>query len=349
MPSCNEDGCQVAITGRCVNNLQLDTCPHYSSDENDKIANDTTSQTIGNKNESVNNDINMRDQSEDIVDVYSGKALELYDVNKISLSRVTKLIMLAGMPDAGKTTLILSLMHLFQTRPYFSDYIFAGSKTLLDFEEKGHPSKIASNNDAANTNRTSDKPPQFLHLRVLNTKHHKSSEVLFTDISGERFKAIRDSTDVAKKFTLALRADSFVLFFDTKRITSLEDRASSKTSALGILKSLIQAGTLLSYTHIQVVFSRWDLFSNDNDKVLHSEYINLLKVDIEKLLAGKYPLSYFEVAARPATPDFEFGHGIEELLKAWLQSGISGEIDAPLKRFQNGTSSRHFLNFRTVQ
>ncbi|MBE9583657.1 GTPase domain-containing protein [Mucilaginibacter sp. JRF] len=351
MASCDEEGCKVAINGKCINNLPLDTCPHYNFDEpnSNELNSQTIESDVTNETELPPIDKVVNKFLEDVVDVYSGKALELYDVNQISLSGVTKLIMLAGMPDAGKTTLILSLMHLFQTQPFFSDFIFAGSKTLLDFEEKAHPSKIDSDNDEPETNRTPDIPPQFLHIKLQNTKSLKTSNVLFTDISGEKFRAIKDSTETAKKFKLALRADSFVLFFDTKRVTSFEERASSKTSALGILRSLTEAQTLLPHTKIQIVFSRWDLFSNDEDEALHNEFISLLKNDIEKLLKSNYNLSYFEVAARPSLGEYEFGYGIEDLLKAWFESDMSVKINEPLRKSVELDSSRQFLNYQFVQ
>ncbi|WP_184547202.1 TRAFAC clade GTPase domain-containing protein [Mucilaginibacter sp. FT3.2] len=315
MAFCNEDGCQVLTTGKCVNDLVLNECPHYKEtdeDDLDQEDNEATDDEPSDDSKSTNN----------LFEVYSGKALKIDEVNRISKSAVTRLIILAGMPDAGKTTLLLSLMHLFQTRAEFENFLFAGSETLLDFEEKAHPSKAESENLQENTGRTPIGPPTFLHLAVFNKTSQKTTNLVFTDISGELFNALKDSTEQCKKFTLAERADHFVMLFDADRITTLKDRASAKTSGVGIIKSLVQAGTLKPHTRIQIIFSRWDLYLKKGKQAIHEEFIELLKNDLKTQFGDTFDLTFVDVSARPKKGQLEFGYGIDKIFPDWVTKSI---------------------------
>lgn len=337
MASCNEDGCEVLTTGICINNLGLDTCPHYKSDSDIDI----------DENNSIEIDKIKDVETElipaNVIDVYSGKALTLSEVNRISYSALTRLIILAGMPDCGKTTLLLSIMHIFETHSSFNGFVFAGSETLLDFEEKSHPSKIDSDNDDPNTGRTPLGPPIFLHIKVCDTNDNgKIVDLLFTDISGERFRTLKDSTLECKKFILARRADHFALFFDTQRLTSLKDRASAKSAGMGILRSLTEAGSIQPYTNLQIIFSRWDLFSKEGDKKIHDNFINLLKEDIRSSYNKIYKVDFFEISARPYRSKLPFAFGIEKIFPIWVNNCLldNNKIN---QEIYNPKSSRQFL------
>jgi hypothetical protein len=338
MPICNEEGCQVLITGTCVNGLEFDDCPHYLQD-------DEVEDYVISVKEEEKPDEELK--FPDVIEVYDGKALKLTDVNRIANNSVTRLVILAGMPDAGKTTLLLSLMHMFATNTEFSGYLFAGSETLLDFEEKAHPSKIDSENDKETTGRTPLGSPTFLHIKVANKDEEgKLTDLLFTDISGEDFRALKDSTAESKKFILGKRADHFALFFDTLRITTTKDRASAKAGGIGILRSLIEAGTLLPHTRIQIVFSRWDLKVNPDKPSIEDEFITLLKSDILKLIGNEYAISFHEIAARPKRDKLPFGFGIENIFPLWVKDSII-EKPANLKNKAIVPSSkRQYLNFQ---
>lgn len=319
MAYCNEEGCQVLTTGKCVNGLILNECPHYSETDEEE---DPDNDNLNVDEDQQENSATGEQQDSSTIDIYSGKALKLSEVNRISTAAISRLILLAGMPDAGKTTLILSLMHLFQTNPEFEDYIFAGSETLLDFEEKAHPSKAESDNLEENTGRTPIGPPTFLHLSVTRKETGQTTDLLFTDVSGELFDALKDSTEQSKKFTLAERADHFVILFDADRITTFKDRANAKTSGIGIIKSLIQAGTLKPHTRIQIIFSRWDLYVKKGKVDVHDEYINLLKKDLLEQVGDLFEIEFFEVSARPKGNLLSFGYGLEKVFPIWVTRSI---------------------------
>jgi len=342
MASCNEDGCSVLTSGKCVNGLDLDICPHYAVTDDFGLTNDQEDEDSDNNSD----DVLKTKNSNNVVDTHSGKALSLLEADRISRSALTRIVILAGMPEAGKTTLLMSLMHLFATNSSYCDYIFAGSKTLLDFEEKSHGSKIDSEADKASTIRTTLGPPTFLHLKVAKENTENSEvDMLFTDISGEAFRMLKDSAEECRKFTLGLRADHFTLFFDTEMITSTAERAKSKVAGLGILKSLIDTETLLPSTHIQIVFSRWDLFTSEGNKDNHEKYIDQLRQDILGKYGDKFQIEFFEVSCRPDNDEIAFGYGLNNIFPLWAgKSALPVNTNISEQNFDQETE-RQFMKF----
>ncbi|HEX8016839.1 MAG TPA: hypothetical protein VF465_16530 [Flavobacterium sp.] len=334
-----------------MNGLELDECPHYSKEDNDNVAaqeiNDEDLDQDDQDNQSFlkANEVNR----ENLKDVHSGKALTLDEANKIAKSVLARVIVLAGMPEAGKTTLLLTLMHLFSSKLSFKEYIFAGSQTLIDFEEKSHPSKIDSDISTPETGRTPVGPHTFMHIGVadLATLNNKIN-LLFTDISGETFKALKDSAEECQKFELGARADHFVLFFDTKDLTSLKERANSKAAGLGMLRGLTEAGTLLPTTKIQIVFSKWDLFDQEK-KENNLQFLEVLKDEIRKNYGEKYAVSFYEISCRSKDGTFTFGYGLDKLFLSWVNQSQLDHNEIQNSEVENEFELSQFLKFKYNQ
>lgn len=352
MASCNEEGCSVLTVGKCVNGLGLDVCPHYSEGDD----------TIVEYQDEKDFDNNLDDQNEDddtntfpkgnevnkenLKDVHTGKALTLDEADKIARSVLTRVIVLAGMPEAGKTTLLLTLMHLFSCRQSFEGHIFAGSQTLIDFEEKSHPSKIDSDISEPETGRTPVGAHTFMHIAVADLENlNKKVDLLFTDISGETFKALKDSTEECKKFELGSRADHFALFFDTKDLTSLSDRANSKAAGLGMLRGLTEAGILQASTKIQIVFSKWDLF-NEHKRDNHEQFLEVLKDEIRKNYGHMYDMSFYEISCRSKDGSFAFGYGLEKLFLSWVNQSQLDHNEIRDSEIEKEAKLHQFLKFK---
>lgn len=350
MPNCNEEGCDVLKSGKCLNNMALELCSHYSKE--DIVATiDQTDPKTAITDDDLDEDLveEVNNQKERFIDFHRGEALTISEANSIAASGVTNLVILAGVPGVGKTTVVLSMMHLFQTNASgIADHIFAGSNTLLDFEEKAHPSRIESERQTPATNRTTAIwEPAFMHIRIANSAGEKHKNLLFTDISGELFKLIKDSTDEARKFQLCLRANDFALFFDAGKLISLNDRSYTRVAGLGILKSLILAGTLSSITRIQIIFSRWDLFEASADKDNHRKYIDDLIDEIRKKYGERFNVTFFEISARPQGGVLAFGHGLKELLTVWAQDALS-VTPISLSTSAKEVSNRQFAKFKVT-
>ena len=85
--------------------------------------------------------------------MWSGDALTLREASQLAGNNEVRFIFLAGMPDCGKTTLLAAFYERFQRGP-FGKHIFAGSRTLVRFEDICHYARIASGHGAPSTQRT---------------------------------------------------------------------------------------------------------------------------------------------------------------------------------------------------
>jgi hypothetical protein len=348
MPNCNEKDCPVMTSGQCINNFtDLKQCPHYSEDTVDTI---DPNEGDNNNHEGDNNDKN---RTEDLT-VHRGKSLSLLELNEIALSNYTRLVILAGMHDVGKTTALLSLMHLFETNESYGGFLFSGSQTLVDFEQKAWPSRPDSGNIEADTGRTRHTlyaDLKFLHLQLAEKEAvNVKKDLLFTDVSGELFKNIRDTKKDAQDFLIGKRADHFALFLDAGALSSFQQKVSARNSALEILKSLTENGMLTAKTRLQIVYSRWDLLLDSTNQNTHLAYIDKLTKELQNLYGATFEMTFHHLASRPKSDKAEFGFGLEELFKLWAgPSRLDFNTTTTSDAIQAKDTPRHFSQYRFIK
>ena len=196
-----------------------------------------------------------------ILELPQGKALEIDKTYEITAAKMTKLIILAGSAESGKTTLITSVYHLFQ-RGVFAGYMFAGSKTLIGFEQRCHSARISSYNPKPQTKRTkrgiSD---SILHLSLRdNHCQGEKRDLLIADFSGEEYEDVIANVESAKsEYNIIKRADNFVLLIDGDNISQKHNRQSAKQQSILILRTFIDGGLLGSDSIVDVLISKYDI------------------------------------------------------------------------------------------
>ena len=191
---CAQVDCPIKINGLCLEGLNAQDCTfaYILPEEYDT-------------NEDTN--LNKRINDADFISIYSGDELLEEELTSISYKYRTRLILIMGEPNSGKTTLIASLFDLFQKGGY-GGYIFAGSRTQLGFEKRCHLARLSSGRLIPDTERTRSNDFHFLHLAVKNEKAKSSIEhLLFADISGEQFRLARDYDEEMKRLNILNRAD----------------------------------------------------------------------------------------------------------------------------------------------
>ena len=309
---CKQVGCTASTDGKCLEGLDIKSCPHCSIIEEQNI-DETIVNTIPQSNTIISNE-------ELFIDVHSGDVMDLNETIVVTSSSLTRLLILAGLPDYGKTTLLASLFELFQRNKSFANYCFSGSRTLIGFEKICHLSRIASERETADTYRTTNIVPKFLHISV--KKEDTDVNILFTDISGEYFRDyLSVSSEECKRFEVAKRADHFVLFIDSDLLSNINERQNAKTSSLNILRSLTDTEMLHPSTYIQVLFSKWDLLLDKQDNEDHIKFIETVKDEILRKYSKYFThISFHNIASRPSHPNnLQFGYGIDELLQIWVE------------------------------
>jgi len=310
MIRCTQEGCTAPIDGKCLEGLELEACSHCTITDDDLV------------NTDIESEISEEDSVSEITqfyNVHSGDALELNETVQVTSSSLTRLILLAGLSEAGKTTMLACLFELFQSQSLYSHYTFAGSRTLIGFEKRCHLSRTKSGRNSPTTERTVRLPPKFLHLKV--KYQEEFTDLLFTDISGELFKDLSNSTMECKKFEIAKRADHFVLFIDSDHLSNLTLRQAAKTRSIDILRGLIESQMLNPEAYIDVVFSKWDLLLSKTKRENHELFVSDIKKEILKKFETTHKnITFYNIASRPIdTQSLEFGYGIANLFPNWVE------------------------------
>ncbi len=260
----------------------------------------------------------MAEEKPRIIQFREGDYLPAEEAGKVVRAAPTSVIVVAGVVDSGKTTLVAGLYGLFHKGP-FAGYIFAGSRTLPGFERRCHLARVASGLTNPETERTKVSDSQhLLHLRLAELSPLRHHNILFSDIYGEAFRRVADSADDCKQFTILKRADHVALLIDGEKAINRKDRQGAFASVDALLGQCLDTGMLGSTSSVQAVVTKWDL-------VAASSPSNASFVDSKlKWLADRHgtrlgQLSNFKVAIRPPSGrDIKAGHGMDELLRLWI-------------------------------
>lgn len=275
---------------------------------------------------------NDADQESSISYIHSGLKKTLEEAEKLLKANPAKLIVLAGHPDAGKTTLFASIYELFQ-KGTVSPYSFAGSFTLMEFENICHKSRLESGNIKPDTPRTAvGDGEKVLHLAL---KHDSQKiDLLLADISGERFMLAKDSKEICQNIISLKRADVIGIQFDMEKLLNPVLRHSTKADCVGLIRAMVDYGVLSPKTNVQLIFSKWDEVENKEQEEQMGGFITSIETSVREILGSQFEA--FRISTKPKARAFD---SIPTLLQSWLQSKPSG-IKANIV-----TSRSHFINF----
>lgn len=261
---------------------------------------------------------------EDEVGIEEGSNYSLWNgfkLDKAGASSLLKqekynLVTIVGLPDSGKTTLVVSLYELLQNNK-FQNFSFKESRTLPGFELLAHPSRIVSEGKKAKTVRTSKMEGEsFLQLKIV-TKNN-SFPILLSDISGEIFELVKDSVEETRQVSSFYRSNNIVIVFDANKLLSVEERHSAKEDCLSLICSLVESKILLPSTKVQIVFAKYDVINPEDDRML--KIISGIRERVEKQLSeANIYFTFHEVAARPENDRYEAGYGVESLMTKWCE------------------------------
>ena len=256
------------------------------------------------------------EENEELINLPAGTDFTPETSVGITAANLTRVILLAGEADSGKTTLLVSLYQKFN-EGHFAGFRFAGSDSLNGWERRCHLSQIASGNVKADTGRTIGLTQSLLHLRVRRDTD-KPQDILFGDLSGELFRAVCDSTEECKRLSVIKRADTFVLLIDGERLSDTSIRHGAFHSARALLRSCLDAQMLDQTSLVDVVCSKYDLVQARLAET--EEYLRHTREKIETEFKSRLGrLRFFDVAARPDTDVLPFGYGLDALFPSWVE------------------------------
>lgn len=301
---CTQEGCQVSLSGKCLEGFDpIDTCPYMS------------------------NSLDGQEQSEghtslgNFVDLPSGDTLTEAQADAVTRDGISQVIIVAGPVKSGKTTILTALFEAFLEAP-FGNYLFAGSRTLVGFEKRCHDARVSSERTVAATGHTSmQEGIRFLHLRLAIAKDNAPirKHLLISDISGEIFTQLRDSTASVLEMSVLKRADHICIVIDGEKLADQEQRHVARNDSRAILRSIIDAGMLSSTCKIEVVFSKWDLVVGSKQPEDVIKYVDETREGMKNLLGPSSSLKFYEIAARPESRALPFAHGLPTLVRSWME------------------------------
>lgn len=319
---CNQAGCPLGSTGECLEGFDdPHRCPHAKPG--------VVQPKVSTEEVAEDGEVGPAEVMEDWLQLPGGYELTIGEAGEVTSRSEACVVMFAGEPDAGKTTLIATIYELL-SNDVIDDFRFAGSETILAFERACFPSRIASGNVKPDTMRTRHPRPRFYHLCLRPVAAEgQRKHLLLGDVSGETFRRASDDLAEAKKLHILRRVDAFVLILDGDKLRNRKERQDALERATLILRSLMDAGVLLRHTMIQVVISKFDCFDPDDENV--SEFLTHLRNEFTTKFASSFDrLVIHEIAARPDTERLGFGHGVREIMSPWLQEAdLEWKTDYP--------------------
>ena len=248
------------------------------------------------------------------------RQLSPQDTYSITAAEKTIFFAILGSVGSGKTTLISSIYQMFFTNELESKYMFAGSETLIGFEERAYHLRTSSMEPEVAMKRTAVGAQDILHLRVCCVRNNEKCNLLFHDFSGEDINAINANIDAAKEeFGIVYAAKKIVLLIDGEKLQNTAQRMPAIHRATQILKTFEDSGLLHQRSQIIIVVSKYDLLVNDDGKPkgdFSSRIISHLQSQIPSISER---LQLINVAAAPKKSKvLRTGYGIQELLDALL-------------------------------
>lgn len=251
------------------------------------------------------------------VELPSGDAFTTESVDEIMRQVPTRVVVIGGTQDSGKTTLIGSIYERLRAGS-FENIRFAGSRTLLAFERVAYPGRQESGLAAPDTERTSKAQGcQIAHLAIGTAACR--CHLLLADMSGEWYENMRDHQDATENMKIIGRADHFSLLIDGERLADLRQRHQAFDDADTVLRRLLEAHLLSSNSLVTIVFSKWDIIQSAASELQTTEFCADCETRMRERYGSLIPrLRFARVIARdqscggqPAT------QGVLELVHYW--------------------------------
>ncbi|AGS80656.1 50S ribosome-binding GTPase [Leptospira phage vb_LkmZ_Bejolso9-LE1] len=168
---------------------------------------------------------------------WTGESYKVEDIFQISRRTSTNLIGIVGKANAGKTTFLAMLYTLLLNGKKFKHYKFAGTKTILGWDELYNKLKIQMNS-VAFPDPTPSQYYRLLHF-ALRDSEGRLKDILLSDSSGEVFSVWSqnkkdENAEIAR--WVYSNSNGFILFIDCEDLIVRKNAA--KTEILDMAQML---------------------------------------------------------------------------------------------------------------
>jgi hypothetical protein len=289
----------------------------------------------------------VEETESEFIELFSGAALSATDAEVITLHSRTQVVVFAGAEGSGKTTVLASIYERLN-QGVFAGFKFAGSRSLLGFEEICHLNRLASGGAQPDTQRTGlTDETKYYHLALRPTEPVATRRnVLLSAMSGELFRMAKDTQEDAERLTFLRRADTIVVFVDGERLATPTRRTSAQADAADILESLLEANMVSPSCRVEIVFSKLDRITAAGQAAL--DFLARTQEKFEGKFRARVPhLSFRQIAARPApssAPE-NFDDGLADAFVAWATLVPPSSADEHLGQPAPARDDREFSKF----
>lgn len=308
---CANPDCKVAETGRCVEGLDLDKCPHYGR-EAEEIADEVSPPDASDVDAGVNLPL--------------GSTLGADEASKVMRRGLSRVIAIIGPREAGKTSLIAGVYDLFQTGTV-SGIEFRRSQTLHAFEQTCHDARAASRRGEPHMHRTPIQQLRFYHIEVASQCPGEHLELLFADRAGEGYRSAIDDIAVVTEFYEVSRADTITVLVDGQRLLDAGARHNVRNDTIMMLQALRDGEALRSRSQFALVLTKIDMVMGSQHNARALQDFTTLSAEVRRMFGDVFSVvEGFQVAASPKGGAVRRGTGVPELIQYWL-GGSSPPVD----------------------
>ncbi len=219
----------------------------------------------------------------------------------ITAKENSKFIVLMGPSGSGKTSLVTAIYQLFQNGP-IDRYYFAGSETLLAFEQRVYWTRRQSRQLNPDTPKTRRGVRDLLHLRICDPFTDEYSNLLIADFSGEDFMSVIANTEYAlSDFDVIKGAWNVSIILDGELISEKDKRQSALKDAVELFRTFVDSDLFGKYVQIDVIISKYDIvkekYTSDPTLETFEDYIKLQFNTIAKRINKRINYKYVTVMA----------------------------------------------------
>lgn len=208
---------------------------------------------------------------------WTGEPFKIEDITQVSRRTTLIFIGVVGKADAGKTTFLAMLYTLLLRGEKFKDYDFAGTKTILGWDQLYHKLKVLKNK-VSFPDPTPSQYYRLLHFALRNAEN-QLKDIFLSDVSGEVFSLWSHNCGDANAENarwIYANSNAFILFIDCMDL--IERKNLAKTEIIDI------AQMLLHDLQDRPVIAVWS--KSDKKKEVHQKIKDSLKVELNNLFTN---------------------------------------------------------------
>ncbi|TCQ14082.1 TRAFAC clade GTPase domain-containing protein [Rhizobium sp. PP-CC-3G-465] len=326
--TCSNLDCRIAEGGRCVEGLEITSCPHFG-----KVA------------QEIEDDVEeIESNEEEHLYLKPAGLLQASEASRFLRAGDARLVAILGPSDTGKTSLIAGLYDLFQMASV-AGLDFAGSDTLHAFEQACHDARTASRRDIPFIARTPRGDVRFYHVDLATAEGDKTA-ILLGDRAGEEYREAADDVSLTSEFIEVARADCLTILVDGERLLNSGSRHNLRSSILMMMQAMYDGGMLPNGVNLAIVLTKLDLVRGaDNQQRVERDFQTLCEALQTTLSDVLGQVGIFEIAAAPKTTVLPRGCGVAGLLKFWmLPISTSDFAEQPVPSFNRAFSQLRVLD-----